>query len=942
MRRPGKREPSSSRRRSHPTATASSARSPARSAARSPAGTPTVVAIGASAGGLEAIEQFLRGVPDASGLAFVIVQHLDPTHEGAMPELLQRSTRMPVAQVKDGARVEGDHVYVIPPNKDLSILRGVLRLSEPASPRGLRLPIDMFLRALAYDQRAASVAVILSGMGTDGTLGLKAVKEAGGLVLVQEPSSARFDSMPRSAVDTRLVDVVAPAQELPGRLLAALGGAPREPRPEQTSEPQVGDALDKLVIILRARLGCDFSQYKKSTIARRVARRMALQQIADLESYVRFLQTNPQEQVLLFNEFLIGVTSFFRDPPAWEALRDQVMPALLADRPEGGSLRAWVPGCSTGEEAYSLAIVFREALEKVRPKVSSSLQIFATDLDPHAIAKARQGVYPANIASDVSRARLRRFFVKEHEDAYRVGKEIRDSVVLAQQNVIRDPPFTRMDLVVCRNLLIYLEPDLQRRLIPLFHYSLRPGGILFLGTSETISGLTDLFGPVEAKLRIYRRKQTAMRPELVGVGVSPQLHKSPMAEVTDRGAATATVSLQAAADELILREFGPAAALVNEAGDIFYTNGRTGKYLEPTAGKANWNVFAMAREGLQHAVSTALQRATRRRRAVTIPGVAVRSNGGTQEIDLVVKPLQEPIALRGTYLVLFREAPAPPSRAGAGKRARRRHEPRSAHVAELERETKRLQDQLRDAREDTQTTQEELRSANEELQSSNEELQSSNEELTTSQEEMQSMNEELQTVNAELQAKVDELSRASNDMKNLLNSTEIATIFLDGALHIRRYTEQAVHLFRMIPSDVGRAITDITTDLVFPELADVAAEVLRTLVPVERQIKTTDGRWFASRILPYRTLDDVIEGAVITFVDVSGAKRLEGELRQSRERFGALLENLPEGLAVMDGNGRVLTRDTVLEAITSARTDDLAAWRVVATSGGEPTRGVVP
>jgi two-component system CheB/CheR fusion protein len=894
-----------------------------------------VVAIGASAGGLEAIEQFLRGVPERSGLAFVVVQHLDPTHEGAMPELLQRGTRMPVAQVKDGTRVEPDHVYVIAPNKDLAILRGVLHLSEPASPRGLRLPIDGFLRTLADDQRSASVAVILSGMGTDGTLGLKAVKERGGVVLVQEPSSAKYDSMPRSAIDTRLADVVAPAEQLPARLLEVLRRAPHETL-ESAAEPQVGSTLDKIVLVLRSRVGCDFSQYKKSTVERRVARRMALQQITRPETYLRYLQTNPQEQEILFGELLIGVTSFFRDPPAWEALINEAIPALLSDRPGGGQLRAWMPGCSTGEEAYSLAIAFREAVVKVRPKVSYSLQVFATDLDPHAIAKARQGVYPANITSDVSPARLRRFFVKEHEEAFRVNKEIRESVILAPQDVTRDPPFTRMDLVVCRNLLIYLQAEVQRRLIPLFHYSLRPGGILFLGTSETICGLTSLFGPVDAKLRIYRRKEAAARPEPLEVS---SFQAPPTATVRETGTARAGVNLQAAADELLLREFGPAAALLSERGDILYTNGRTGKYLEPAAGKANWNVFAMAREGLRSALSGALQKALRQGRAVTVRGLTVRTNGSTDRIDLTVKPLQDPDPLRGTCLVVFKEAPAP---APAGPRrpgGRARGGARPARAAEPERETKRLHEELRNAREDMQTTQEELRSANEELQSSNEELQSTNEELTTSKEEMQSMNEELQTVNAELQAKVDELSRASNDMRNLLNSTEIATVFLDGALCVRRYTEQATRILRLIPTDVGRPVTDVTTDLVFPELADSVSRVLRTLVPLEREVSTTDGRWFASRVLPYRTFDDVIDGVVITFTDVSAAKRLEAELRESRERFGALLENLPPGLAVIDGKGRALTRDAVLEAITSARADDLATWRVIATTGGVPTRG---
>ncbi|HEY1417045.1 MAG TPA: chemotaxis protein CheB, partial [Myxococcaceae bacterium] len=438
-----------------------------------------VVALGASAGGLEAIDTFLRNVPPDSGVAFVVIQHLDPTHAGALPELLRRATRMPVAQVENGMRVEANHVYVIPPNKELSVVRGNLRIAEPGPLRGLRLPIDVFLRSLAEERGARGVAVILSGMGTDGTLGLKAVKEAGGLVLVQEPSTAQFDSMPRSAVATRLVDAVAPAQDLPGRLLTALGLPRKRARTGPATEPGPANELDRILLVLRARLGRDFSQYKRSTIERRVARRMALQQLSKPEDYLRYLQANPQEQELLFHELLIGVTSFFRDPPAWEALRTAAIPALLAERPQGGQLRAWVPGCSTGEEAYSLAIVFREATEKVRARVGYSLQIFATDLDPHAIAQARQGVYPANINSDVSPARLRRFFVKENDHAFRVSKEIRDSVVLAQQDVTRDPPFTRMDLVVCRNLLIYLEPGLQRRMLTLFQYSLRPGGILF-------------------------------------------------------------------------------------------------------------------------------------------------------------------------------------------------------------------------------------------------------------------------------------------------------------------------------------------------------------------------------------------------------------------------------------------------------------------------------
>jgi two-component system CheB/CheR fusion protein len=894
------------------------------------------VAIGASAGGLEAIEQFLRGVPESSGLAFVVVQHLDPTHPGVMPELLQRGTRMHVEQVKDRTRVEPDHVYVIPPNSDLTILRGVLHLVEPASPRGQRLPIDFFLRALADDQRSASVAVILSGMGTDGTLGLKAVKERGGVVLVQEPATAKFDGMPRSAIDTRLVDVTAPAGELPGRLLSLLHRTARAASVEPAPEPQAKNALDRIVLLLRSRLRHDFSHYKKSTLERRVARRMALHQITRSGDYVRYLQDNPQEQELLFSELLIGVTSFFRDPAAWDALRVEAIPALLAERPNGGQLRAWIPGCSTGEEAYSLAMIFKEALAKARSK-AFSLQIFATDLDRHAVEKARQGVYPASIASDVSPRRLRRFFAKERDGTYRVSKELRETVILAQHDVTRDPPFTRMDIVVCRNLLIYLEPELQKRLIPLFHHSVRAGGILFLGTSETISGLTDLFDPVDSRLRLYRRKESPTRLDSAGV---TSFFSLPLAAAApELGTAKPNASLQAVADEVILRQFGPAAALVNDKGDILYINGHTGKYLEPAAGKANWNVFAMAREGLRHAVARALQKASRQKRAISVRGLTVGTNGGSQGVDLIVKPMQESEALRGTCLVVFRDAAAAPADGDGGRKGRRVHRP--ARLVELEREVKQLHDELRSTREDMQTSQEELRSANEELQSTNEELQSTNEELTTSKEEMQSMNEELQTVNAELQAKVDQLSRASNDMKNLLDSTEIATVFLDGSLRIRRYTERATRLLRLIPTDVGRPITDVTTDLVFPALPDEVALVLRTLVPMEKDVTTRDGRWFSTRVMPYRTLDDVIEGVVITFMDITTAKGLEADLRSSRERFGALLENLPRGLAVVDGLGRVLPRLSVLKGITDARSEDLASWRIVATPEDESERGAL-
>jgi two-component system CheB/CheR fusion protein len=821
-------------------------------------GKTIIVGIGASAGGLEALEQFLGRVPEGSGLAFVVVQHLDPTREGYMPELLQRVTRMKVAPVKDGVRVQTDHVYVIPPNKDLSILGGALHLLAPASPRGLRLPIDYFptLAAPGSDRRQAG--------------------------------------------------------------------------------------LEKIVLLLRDRKGHDFSSYKKSTLYRRIERRMALHQLEAIGAYVRYLQENEQEQDLLFNELLIGVTRFFRDEEAWNALRDIAFPTLFSRSPKGGTLRAWTAGCSTGEEAYSLAIVFLEALERERPKGRFTFRVFATDLDRAAVEKARQGLYPPNISSDVSPERLRRFFVKEEGGSFRVTRAIREMVTFAPHDLVKDAPFTRLDVMVCRNVLIYLEPDLQRRLVSLFHYSLAPGGVLFLGSSETVgTARGGVFEPLDAKLRLYRREESAARS--ARIDFPPSFFSPSRAAPRPGGSAKSVANLQTLADELVLRQLSPAAVLVTDKGELLYLNGRTGKYLEAPAGKVNWNVFAMATDGLRAALRTAFQRATRQERPATVRGTAAGTDGHPHPVDVTVTRLQEPEALRGTLLVAFHDVPAAGARGAAKDRRTTGEHPR---LAELQREVRELHDELRSTREDMQSSQEELRSANEELQSTNEELQSTNEELTTSKEELQSMNEELQsmneelqTVNAEQQARVDELSRASNDMKNLLNSTDIATIFLDSVLRVRRFTSQASRLMKIIPGDVGRPITDLGSELVYAELGADVAEVLRTLARSEKEVVTADGRWYMARAMPYRTLDDVIDGVVITFSEITEAKRLEKRLRSSRERFARLLRDLPPGIALLDEHGAPVPRDEVVERIADSGDVDFSSWRVVPTVRGEPGPG---
>jgi len=837
-----------------------------------------IVAIGASAGGLDALEQFLGHVPVGSGMAFVVIQHLDPNHKGMMPELLQRATKMPVVQAKNRMKVKPDCVYVIPPNRDLSILHDTLHLLELAAPRGLRLPIDFFFRALAEDRREHAVGVILSGMGSDGTLGLRAIKEKGGLVLVQDPANAKFDSMPKSAIDAGLADIVAAAEELPQRIADTLRHAPRPPagavEPETETLAQKS-GFDKICILLRARTGHDFSFYKKTTVYRRIERRMSIHQIKRIADYVRYLRENPMEVDLLFKELLIGVTSFFRDPATWATLQEQALPELLATYPEGGTLRAWVAGCSTGEEAYSLAIAFREVQERLKLPVRHELQIFATDLDADAIARARQAFYPPNIVADVSAQRLKRFFV-EDGNGYRVGKEIREMVVFAPQNVVMDPPFTKLDILTCRNLLIYLGPELQKKLLPLFHYSLKPGGLLMLGSAESIGGFTDLFTPLEGKARLFWRSSVALRAfELeFPTRYLPTNAESPM-NLKPKAAAA---NLQELADQLLLQQFSPAAVLVTGAGDVLYISGRTGKYLEPAAGKANWNIHAMAREGLRQDLALALPKALRSGERVICRNLSIGTNDGTQRVDLTVNPVHEPDTLRGMAMVVFTDVDAPQAashEAGGGKPAVRA----SRRAVELEQALSEARQEIQALHEEMQTSQEELKSSNEEMQSTNEELQSTNEELTTSKEEMQSLNEELQTVNLELQSKVDELSTINNDMKNLLNSTDMATVFLDNALHVRRFTTQATRIFRLLPGDLGRPLSDIASDLDYPGLLDDAGQVLSTLAFSEREIATGDGRWFQVKIMPYRTLENVIDGVVVTINDIGRAKRLEAQLR---------------------------------------------------------------
>jgi two-component system, chemotaxis family, CheB/CheR fusion protein len=840
-----------------------------------PSGRLPIVGIGASAGGLEALEQFFSHVPKGSGIAFVVIQHLDPTRKGAMVELLQRGTAMTVVEARDRMRVARDRVYVIPSNHDLSMLHGVLHLLDPVAPRGLRLPIDHFFRSLAVDQRESAIGVVLSGMGSDGTGGLSAIKEHAGAAFVQSPDSAKFNGMPQSAIEAGLADVVASADELPGRIVDFLKSVHGRPGRVPTERDQ--SALDRIIIQLRAQTGHDFSVYRKSGLYRRIERRMGLHQLAKIADYARFLAANDHESNLLFKELLIGVTNFFREPEAWEHMKADALPGLLASRPKSSLLRAWVPACSTGEEAYSLAIVFRETLDKLKPAREVALQIFATDIDKDAIDRARAGFYPESISADVSPERLNRFFVKE-ERGYRVSSPVRETIIFAAHDLLMDPPFTRLDVISCRNLLIYIEPDLQKKLISLFHYCLTPGGVLLLGTAETAGPTARLFTPLNVKSRLYRRSALPAEPggpELPPVFGRPMPAEVPIAArpVT---APSPTRSLKELADQLLLEFCTPAVVLVTRSGDVVYLGGKTGRYLEPAAGKSDWNILTMARRGLDVGLSEAFRSAVARNVPVAMTGMPTKIDGRTRAVDVTIRPLTEPPELQGMLLVVFADSPAPSSAHG------RRPAARSARQAVLEDEFRHAREEAKAAREQMQTTQEELKSANEELQSANEELQSTNEELTTSKEEAQSMNEELQTLNQELQSKLDELTRTSDDMKNLLNSTNIATLFLDEQLKVRRFTTSAERIFRLLPADVGRPITDLASDLDYPALLDDIREVLRTLVPRDKSVATRDGRWYDVRVMPYRTQDSRIDGVVITF---SPVRQLEAAQR-TREAAG--------------------------------------------------------
>lgn len=822
----------------------------------------SVLAVGASAGGLDPLIALLRACPAGQGLAVLVVQHLAPQQASSLAALLQPHTAFQVRDAVDGVPLQADHVHVITPGTLLTVQAGCLRVQAQPQHAVPAAQIDALFRSLALDCPDRAAGVVLSGLGCDGSEGLRALLARGGGAFAQRPEDAAFDAMPRSAAALSPAVQVLAAAEIPPAFLRVRGQAVLA----AAAPADLDTLLSRVLARLAAHSGHDFSLYKVNTLLRRIERRMAIHGLTSMVEYERLLAGSSQEASLLFKEMLIGVTSFFRDPALWQHLADQVLPDLVAEYQARavGPLRVWVVACSTGEEAYTLAMLLREALEQAQAWQPGAVQIFATDLSPDAIDTARRGLYPAAAVQPLTTERLQRFFRAE-EGGWRVSKELREMLLFARHDLTSDAPFSRLDLVSCRNLLIYFNARLQQRVLPLLHYVLRPGGLLLLGGSETVGAFETLFPPLDARLRIYRR------------GLAPLSHASaafptrsatmPVIPADPSLLAASAGSLQAMADRLMLDQFAPPAVLVDAEGDILYVSGRTGRFLEPAAGKANWNVHAMAREGLRGPLTLALRECLASGQRSERRGLLLQADGVS--LDLQVRPVSLPGHGPLALLVFMDCQPMLPA---AGARKGRRGAAEQALQA--------AQEELQALREEMRSSQEELQSTNEELQSTNEEMQSANEELTTSKEEMQAMNEELQTVNAELLSKLDDLSLAQSDLKNLLNSTQIATLFLDKAMNVRRFTEQAKQVISLRESDVGRPLSDLSTLLDYAALAEDVERVLRTLEFSEKAVKTSDGRWYSVRVMPYRTQENVIEGSVITFVDITAAKQLEARLRE--------------------------------------------------------------
>ena len=864
-----------------------------------------VVAIGASAGGLDALKKFFTAMSPDPGMAFVLVQHLDPTHESTLADLMSRYTPLKVVQAKDGMKVESDYLYIIPPNKDMGLMNRTIQLMEPVEPHGMRLPINFFLKNLAEDQKERSIAIIFSGFGSDGTIGIKSIKAAGGMVMAQDPATADSNSMPASAIQTGLVDFILPPEEMPEKLMNYVESSHKTIKKIINPKEETERALQKIFMLIRNRTSHDFSYYKENTVYRRISRRMNIHQIENIQTYLRYLQENPHEIDILFKELLINVTSFFRDEKSFDSFKNSLK-ELIKQKLDVDNLRVWVPGCSSGEEVYSIAIIIHELLEE--PGKNIDVQIFGTDIDIDALTTARSGTYPITIAEDVSPELLNKYFVKK-DNVFTIRTDIREMVVFAPHDVLIDPPFTKLDVLSCRNLLIYLNGEAQQKVISNFNYALNKDGILFLGPSESVGEFVDAFNVVDKKWKIFKCvKSTEFIRRFVEVHPIPrtlQLSNFETGIGLKQLNTSKSVNIVNLAEKELLDIYVPPSAIITDFGEILYIHGRLGNYLEPAQGKAKLNIVEMAREGLKFELNSSIQNAISKKSEIVVEGLRVKNNGGHIFINLNVKPL-ELETTKGLLIVSFEEVSVDKN----GKKDKMKLNmvtKGDERIRELESELNLTKERLNVTIEEMKSSNEELRSANEELQSMNEESQSTNEELETSKEELQSINEEMVTVNNELQMKIDELTQATDDMNNLFNSTEIAIIFLDRDLNIRRYTKEATNLIKMIESDVGRPFSDIATNLKYDNFTDDIQQVMDRVTFKETEIETEDGKWFQTRIMPYKTFKNVIDGVVITFNNITERKEQITDALDALELADSVVQTVREPLLVLDSKMKVVS-----------------------------------
>lgn len=854
--------------------------------------------MGASAGGLEAFERFFLHMPSDSGLVFVVVPHLDTHHKSAMAELLARYTRMAVVEITDGMAAAADRIHVIPPNATLTMQGDSFRLETPRSHSST---IDPFFLSVAEQHGEQAAGIILSGSGSDGSAGLTAIKECGGLTMAQAGETSRYDSMPRSAIATGLVDFILPVEEMPAQLVQHARNLSRlKTDGSLPSRQQTRRHLVKIFTLLRTSTGHDFSQYKNSTFIRRVHRRMQAAQLASLAEYVEALRQDPQEVEALFRDLLIGVTQFFRDGRAFDILQRDIIPKLLEHKGADDHVRIWVPGCATGEEAYSIAILLRERLSEgdAVPKV----QIFATDIDDHALAIARAGLYPDTIGRDVSPERLEQFFVREGPD-YRVAKEIREMCIFSVHNVIKDAPFSKLDLISCRNLLIYLDSSLQDRVLLLFHFALRQRGYLFLGPSENITQHPKLFSKIDGKHRLFKAREAEARP-FVEFPLTTSIHRGVLEAERPQGALLPTLKdTVGRRAQRIVDAYAPACFVVDDHYEILHFSGRTGRYLQPSPGAASLNLFTIVDSALRPDLRTIVHQAITSGQRVIRENVSLAVDGGFQSLNLIAEPLAAGDGDAKFCIIVLQEVGTPKQLGPSGVEAASDTQ-KDEIIRHLEAELIATRERLQTTIEELETSNEEMKSSNEEFQSVNEELQSANEELETSKEELQSVNEELETVNAELTSKIESLDRAISDRKNLLESTQIATLFLDSKLRVRAFTPAITEIFHLIDSDTGRPITDIVSRLAYESLPRDVSRVLRTLTRLEQEVALSDGAAsYIMRILPYRTVEDVISGVVITFIDITERKRNE----ESLARLAAIIAHSQEAIIGTSPDGTITT-----------------------------------